>query len=94
MSSSQYFLLLFLAVSCQNSQGNPLDFLKDEFQIQRPFFGADNSSFYCQLAKSESFKTCSFITPQNKEYSVQENGVIDVETNTPVENVEAILRYF
>ena len=80
------FSFYFLLVKSDND--NPLDYLKDTFDIVRPFSVIENKngniSFHCKPAKGDHFDLCWFKTPNTRVYSAQQDGsVLDMEPGNP-----------
>jgi hypothetical protein len=92
MQKTLLFLLLsifFILVKANN----PLDYLKDTFDIVRPFSVIEgkneNVTFHCKPAKTNTFDECLFKTPNGKTFLAQVDGtVLDLETNETVTGIE------
>ena len=75
---------------------NPLDFLKDVFEIVRPFSVTtnENATFHCKPATDDEFDECIFQTPSEKTLLSQSDGnVIDMETNEIVPGIKSFFEF-
>ena len=86
--------LLSTLLFCKADKDNPLEYLKDTFQISRPFtvdkVKNDNISFHCKPAKENYFEECLFKTPEGRQFQAQRDGnVLDSETNQVVTGIKS-----
>ena len=90
------FSIFFILVKADKD--NPLDYLKDAFDIVRPFSVIEgkneNVTFHCKPAKNDTFDQvafdeCLFKTPNGKTFLAQLDGtVLDLGTNQTVPGIE------
>ena len=76
----------------KSDKDNPLDFLKDVFEIVRPFsvMANENVTFHCKPATGDEFEECIFQTPSEKTLLAQIDGnVVDMETNEMVPGIKS-----
>ena len=86
--------LLSILLFCKADKDNPLEYLKDTFQINRPFtvdkVKNDNISYHCKPAKENQFDECLFKTPEGRQFQAQRDGnVLDLETNQVVTGIKS-----
>ena len=89
-----FLLLSIFLILVKADRDNPLDYLKDTFDIVRPFSvikGKDeNVTFHCKPAKTDTFDECLFETPNGKTFLAQLDGtVLDLGTNATVSGIES-----
>ena len=89
-----FLLLSIFLILVKADKDNPLDYLKDAFDIVRPFSvieGKDeNVTFHCKPAKTDTFDECLFETPNGKTFLAQLDGtVLDLGTNETVSGIES-----
>ena len=96
MSQRTLLFLLFLTILiiCKADKDNPLEYLKDTFQIVRPFSvdetGNENVTFHCKPEKGSQFDECFYKTPHGKQFQTQLDGsVLDTDTNEIVAGITA-----
>ena len=89
-----FLLLLIISILVKADKDNPLDYLKDAFDIVRPFSVIEgkneNIKFHCKPAKNDHFEECLFKTPSGKTFVAQSDGtVLDLVTNETVSGVQS-----
>ena len=90
-----FLLLSIILILVKADRDNPLDYLKDAFDIVRPssvIQGKDeNVTFHCKPAKNDVFDECLFKTPNGKTFLAQLDGtVLDLGTNETLTGVQSI----
>ena len=89
-----FLLLSIILILVEADKDNPLDYLKDAFDIVRPFSVIEgkneNIKFHCKPAKNDRFDECLFKTPSGKTFLAQLDGtVLDLGTNETVSGVQS-----
>ena len=89
-----FLLLSIIFILVKADKDNPLDYLKDAFDIVRPFSVIEgkneNIKFHCKPAKNDHFDECLFQTPFGKTFLAQSDGtVLDLGTNETVPGVQS-----
>ena len=89
-----FLLLSIILILVKADKDNPLDYLKDAFDIVRPSSVIEgkneNIKFHCKPAMNDNFDECLFKTPSDKTFLAQSDGtVLDLGTNETVSGIES-----
>jgi hypothetical protein len=89
-----FLLLSIILILVKADKDNPLDYLKDAFDIVRPSSVIEgkneNVTFHCKPAKNDHFDECLFKTATGKTFLAELDGtVFDLDTNETVHGMQS-----